>query len=610
MVHVLSRARALVALVTILMLACDPSSADPDAGTAPDAGPVDAGPPPTCADRATHFVFPSPFWESAAGLTTPTDDLGGDTVRAQGWDTELESIDAWPRRPSLVIPLDRPTDESAIDATLVHAAIFEADAYVAVDVAFHVELRGQSLVIQPRDPFPPGAMEVIVALEEGVAGDARPLGACDGDTVHRAYTQAANGWPGGETIALAMRLRLADSSSPMLRLRERLEASPVLNVIDAAAVELADLGDDAPDVTMAPHFASPVLVGQLELPDYRDPDGGPMTLDADRGLHANGVTRPQVVVALPSTGAAPYPVVLYQHGGGGSPLDLFELGGQLAEAGFAFVAIDLPEHGLRGPAGGGSELDFLDFDSPQRTRENFRQTVADHLAVLSGLDALNASIEAKLSVVGALDATRTYYMGMSLGGVSGSMTAAVSRELDGAAVFVGGGGYPEMMSYGLFAVAAASILRGAEPRPSFMLAVVETIADAADPLAYALSAEDRDVRPTPMLFLQADGDPLIGAQANDQWARAFGASLARPTQHAVEAMVEVDLPISDTFRFAPGGEAATRVLVHNPMTEIAPAERHGGLVRTDYMQAMVTHCFTTLRDTGSCEVIDTGFAAR
>jgi dienelactone hydrolase len=608
--QVLSRAGVFVALVSILSLGCDPSPADPDAGSERDAGPTDAGPPPVCADRATRFVFPSPYWESADGLRAPTDDLGGDSVRAQGWEAELSAIDAWPRRPSLVIPLDRAADESAIDASKVHAAVFEADAYVAIDLAFHVRLRGDALVIQPRDPFPPDAMEVIVALEEGVAGDARPLGACDGDAVHLAYTQAANGWPGDETIALAMRLRLADTAAPMLRLRERLEATPALTVLDATATALADLGDDAPDAAMAPHFASPVLVGQLELPEYRDPDGGPMTLDADGGLHATGVTRPQVVVALPSTGSAPYPVVLYQHGGGGSPLDLFELGGQLAEAGFAFVAIDLPEHGLRGPIGGGSELDFLDFDSPQRTRENFRQTIADHLAVLSGLDALNASLEAKLSVIGALDATRTFYMGMSLGGVSGSMTAACSRGLDGAAVFVGGGGYPEMMGYGLFAVAAARILRGAEPRPSFMLAVVETIADAADPLAYALAAEDRGARPTPMLFMQANEDPLLGAEANDQWARAFGASLARPIQHAVEAMAEVDLPIADTMRFAAGGEASTRVLVHNPMTEIAVADRHGGLVRTDYMQAMVTRCFTTIRDTGSCEVIDTGFASR
>lgn len=607
--QVLSRARALVALVSILALGCDPGPDDPDGGETPDAGPIDAGPPATCADRATRFVFPSPYWESADGLTVPTDDLAGDTVRAEGWDAEVEAIDAWPRRPSLVVPLDRAADEGAIDPTKVHAAVYRADAYVAVDVAFQVRIAGDSLVVQPRDPFPPDAMEVIVALEEGVAGDARPLGACDGDAVHRAYTQAANGWPGDETIALAMRLSLADSSAPLLRTRERLEATPALTVIDATATELVDLGDDAPDATMAPHFASPVLVGQIELPEYRDPDGGPMTLDADGGLHATGVTRPQVVIALPSTGAAPYPVVLYQHGGGGSPLDLFELGGQLAEAGFAFVAIDLPEHGLRGPTGGGTELDFLDFDSPQRTRENFRQTVADHLAVLSGLDALNASLEAKLSIAGALDPTRTYYMGMSLGGVSGSMTAACSRELDGAAVFVGGGGYPEMMGYGLFAVAAARILRGAEPRPSFMLAVVETIADAADPLAYALAAEDREARPTPMLFMQASEDPLIAAEANDQWARAFGASLARPTQHAVEAMIEVDLPVSDTMHFAPGGEASTRVLVHNPMTEIAIPDRHGGLVRTDYMQAMVTRCFTTIRDTGSCEVIDTGFAA-
>ncbi len=73
-------------------------------------------------------------------------------------------------------------------------------------------------------------------------------------------------------------------------------------------------------------------------------------------------------------------------------------------------------------------------------------------------------------------------------------------------------------------------------------------------------------------------------------------------------MNAVDLPVSDTFGWSAGGEAATRVLVHNPMAEVTPSQRHGALVLADYAEAMVAHCFQTALDTGSCEVIDTGFA--
>ena len=72
----------------------------------------------------------------------------------------------------------------------------------------------------------------------------------------------------------------------------------------------------------------------------------------------------------------------------------------------------------------------------------------------------------------------------------------------------------------------------------------------------------------------------------------------------------VQLPVADTFAWSPTGVRATRLLTHNPMNETSPALRHGDLIRTDYGQQMVTHCFSTLLDAGSCEVIDTGFASR
>ena len=46
------------------------------------------------------------------------------------------------------------------------------------------------------------------------------------------------------------------------------------------------------------------------------------------------------------------------------------------------------------------------------------------------------------------------------------------------------------------------------------------------------------------------------------------------------------------------------------MSEQSLTERHGGLIMQDYAQEMVAHCFSTLLDNGSCEIIDTGYADR
>ncbi|MCB9596123.1 MAG: hypothetical protein H6719_25600 [Sandaracinaceae bacterium] len=590
----------------LLLVACDGGGEGTDAGTPP----VDAGdtPPPICADAATTYAFPSPTWIGADHLVVPENDRAGDAVRFLEWTHEIEAITGWPRRPTWVVPLDRPA--GAVDASHARVAVGDGSgSFTMLDVPVIVEaVSSTSLTVTPRDPLPYDAVEVILALEAGVAGDAHAIPICEGGAPHPDQVAAAEAV--GVPVDVALRLALARGPDALVALQARLAATPALVVESAEAAMVADLdADHAPTVEDAPAFAPTYLRGVLALPDYRH-DGAAWELDADGGPAPNGTTRPGFIVVLPATGTAPYPVVLYQHGGGQNPLDVFAIGADLAAEGFAFVAIDLPGHGNRvGPTGGG-DLDFIDFDSPLHTRENFRQAAADHLTVLSGLAAIEAAVETNLGVSDALDEGTRYYMGMSLGAVSGSLTTASARGLTGAALFVGGAGYPELMNHGLFAVAAARVLRGVEPQPSTMLAVVETIGDGADPLAYAIAAEDRDAPPTPILFLQAVDDPLIAHRASEQWARAFGASLARPIDHETVGFDEVDLPVTGTFSFEGSTEVATRVLVQNPMSEIVPGMRHAALVRTDYMRAMVTRCFVSARDDGQCEVIDTGFADR
>jgi hypothetical protein len=144
-----------------------------------------------------------------------------------------------------------------------------------------------------------------------------------------------------------------------------------------------------------------------------------MKRGADGAPEATGVW--PAIVALPATGSAPCHSCCFSMAVGRTR-PTFQLARPLAEAGFAFVAIDLPYHGDRAKASGGSDLDFVDFSDLAKTRDNFRQAVADHQAVFTGMAALNGALEPVLGVKNALDAARLLH-GLSSRRHLGSMTS-------------------------------------------------------------------------------------------------------------------------------------------------------------------------------------------
>lgn len=562
--------------------------------------------PVRCADPATRVVFPSPAWQSDRAIQLPAGDMVASFLRP-GWARDVALIEGFPRRPVLVMPLSiRPEAGATFDASRITAmGRSGSGAFEVLSTRFQAQVEGDGVVVRPLDAFPREVDEVLIGFANAPAG-LELVPACDATgEADPTYATWASMWP-GTAPALVMRLGLAHSGAMLAALNTRLQATPVLEVASMETLALAAIpADDMPDAATAAAIRFPVASGTLRLPDYRN-GLMPMTAAPDGAPMARGVTQPAVIVALPSTGTAPYPVVLFQHGGGQSPREIFHVARRLAEQGFAFVAIDLPEHGARAPEAGGSDLSFLNFDSPIFTRENFRQTVSDHLAVITGMDALSARVGTTLGVTNPLDSSRIFYMGLSLGGISGSMTSQVSTDLDGAAVFVAASGFPELLSGGLFSSFLGRELRRPQPMPWALLGVGATILDAADPLAYAGQVDALDQPPLPVLQLHAIGDPLITDETSELWAHAFGANLVLPSHHDVARLTSRALPFEDNF--TRGADSATRAYVQCPMTEVSVANRHGALIRTDYAQTLVAHCFSTQLERGACEVIDTGFA--
>lgn len=586
-------------LVSILISACGSSQSQPEPGP--------------CADTSIKFALPSPAWQQGTHLSAPPGDAAAALLgqhRAE-WLAKLDQLDGWPIRPTIVIPMSKRA--TSINPSLIKLYADTGSGPVEWPVEFSASLEdsGRSLILKPTNPFPPEVRDVILVVKEGAAGSAIALPACGADQKpDQAYIAAKESLTELDDVQLALPIRLATTHQDLEYLWERLDglATAALVVESIEERTLDSFGERSPPPEIAAHLASTAYSGILELPEYRD-TSGVFVRDSDKGPKIQGTTKPGFVIALPAQGTSPYPLVIFQHGGGQNKADFLLHARPLAEAGFAIIGIDLPYHGDRASASGGSDLDILDFENLLRTRDNLRQAAADQMAVISGVDSLNAALETFLGTSSSLDPQKVFYMGLSMGGISGSLSFATARKLNAAALFVGAAGYPEIVQFGFFSLMVSDILALDPLDREVVLGLAEVLLDGADPYAYAKRSEDRSVTPRPVIFFQAEGELIIDPPTNDAWARAFGADLAKPFDHSVAGMQELDLPADNNFSWTGSGAAATRLLIQCPMAEVSAGERHGGLIVQDYSQQIVADCFRSFLDTGKCTVQDTDFVS-
>jgi len=160
----------------------------------------------------------------------------------------------------------------------------------------------------------------------------------------------------------------------------------------------------------------------------------------------------QVLAAVP-TGTAPaggWPTVVFGHGLTSSKTTLFAIAPQLAQAGFASVAIDFVAHdsrAIRTSTDAAKKCANTDNPTPTTapqcyapflssdlasTRDNIRQTVLDLEGLVAALKSCGTTMCGALKV----DATHLAYMGLSLGGIVGSTLVANVSDFKGAVLNV------------------------------------------------------------------------------------------------------------------------------------------------------------------------------
>ncbi|RJO63267.1 MAG: hypothetical protein C4523_21115 [Myxococcales bacterium] len=579
---------------------------------------------PACAPLSEQYQFPTPAWEmegdtpTGVALKPPQNDKAVELLASlhDEWIAEFEALDGFPLVAMWIIALSG--EGESVDMEKIKLYRWgESVLEQAEDVSLTAGLGEDPSVLvvgaeRPLVPLDKG-WKYVLAMYEGAVTGADPLPACNGETAHAAYIEAADALvaaEAGEGLVLALPMTPSRQSLVQKALYSTLIEEPTLEIgsFEDHSGDYASLGEYTPDEDTLASLDEHYFRGHFRTPAYQDTEGKFVVSSATLVPAAQGKTEPGFLLIYPKTGEAPYPLVFFQHGGSMSKLDMFKIAKPYLDQGFAMLGIDLPYHGRRSESGeeGGNPMDMADFDSPLKSRDNFRQASADHLAALTGIEVINAALENAIGAAYRLDPERLFFTGHSMGSLSGTITTGVADLLSGSSLIAGGAPYKLLLSDGLFAFSIPELLNGRPAEETkLLMAMLQALLDGGDPANHELGMEDPTVRPKDVIIWEGIDDIVAINPATDMQALLFGVALAEPANHEVEGMASVALPVTDNFNWQEGGDfgAATRVLRH-VVFDVTPPNVHPTILLDPLVHVAAAPCFAARAQGGSCTLTE------
>lgn len=340
---------------------------------------------------------------------------------------------------------------------------------------------------------------------------------------------------------------------------------PTAGIARIAVGELSTpvfISDPIPD-TAALLFNGTIRARELQVPFH---PGNPASLSAATPFR----TIPYLMF-FPAVHQDPTPIIVGIHGFSLSKSTMSALASAACSAGFALVAIDLYQHGDRQADIAVPEGDFTNKVDPVlaaagvrfpdpflnptmlgRSRDKLRQSVVDELAlirVLASADGADPRVD--LDGDGVPDQFGDIMLiGQSLGGMLGTIIAAVSPHISRAVLNVPGGGVTAILrdsralshdvdllmyatagatGFGLLAGSPRRMLPMSDEHELFEV-VAGTVLAAADPLTFGpaiLSGALGGAKPRVLVQLAVD-DAVVPNNANARLVQAIASGAASP----------------------------------------------------------------------------------
>ncbi len=231
-----------------------------------------------------------------------------------------------------------------------------------------------------------------------------------------------------------------------------------------------------------------------------------------------------------------FPVIIVQHGLGGSKEQIFGFANKLAENCYVAIGIDAVEHGDRVTGGAQSGENFFSANL-FASRDHLRQSVLDLVQLRQAVKTMaDFSQFTDLPSGVRLDNSKVSYFGISLGGILGTMFMTVSPDVASGVLNVPGGGLIDILMMTQSDSIKMPIINalhnmGIEPNtPEFaqFLFLGQLILDQGDPIAYAHHtiteplATDTFTYPTKTILMQkSTGDEVIPNYTTNHLAKTM-----------------------------------------------------------------------------------------
>ncbi|MCB9780936.1 MAG: hypothetical protein H6742_20375 [Alphaproteobacteria bacterium] len=634
------RTVAPAALAALLATACNPSEhrgplPDADSGGGTDSGPDEVAPPEWCDGATAHRwdpwdaddveLFPDGLLE-VPDPSTPTGRGIDLSVDRAPWVAELppllapaveagEDLSGFGTQGAVLLRFTAPVSDAPVSVEesldgpwmLVDLAAGERVPYQA-----EVLEDGLTVLIWPLRPLARGTRHAFVLTTEASADD----GGCVA--------------PADATRALLFGAEALDDplmADAATRYRDAVEALG-LRPDDISVITVYTTHDD---VDVARQLAAEVPDHPVEwigAPSCSD-DGALLRCEArltvldhrnalgliDAGVEPVEAEIP-VTIWLPNREGGPWPVVVYGHGLGSRRSEGSLVAEAMGEDGYAVVAMEAVEHGDHPSASGGSSSDdamrFLGIDlstvslDARAIRGNFDQTNLDRLRLVQ---LLKTHPDLDGDGIPELDADHIGYLGVSLGAVLGPQLLALSPDLEGGVLSVGGARLitivtdtTQLADY----IDLIAALVGSVERFDRLTAVAQHIVDPADGGTYAPHVlRDRwDGRPGIDLLLQvARDDEVVPRTSGYALARALDLPHMEPVVEPVELLQTIDadpvvgnLPDGGTAAFFQFDRVSRDGVVQNATHVATPKSDEGTL--------QMQHVLSTWVRGGPVEIVD------